>query len=77
MKIMLFHHHKLKRKNLLNGKINCNCVHSGVLKEQHRQQMLGIHDPEEIRNVSFISSQWARNVALKQGAVDVINKAMM
>eukprot|EP00957_Ditylum_brightwellii_P029201 2207302-Ditylum_brightwellii.AAC.1 len=51
-------------------RINADCVYSGVLREQQRQRMLGIHDPEEIEKISAAASLWARNVALERGAVD-------
>jgi len=44
-------------------RINADCVYSGVLREQQRQRMLGIHDPEEIEKISAAASLWARNVA--------------
>eukprot|EP00957_Ditylum_brightwellii_P150906 11490815-Ditylum_brightwellii.AAC.1 len=47
--------------------VNRDCVHSAVFREQHRQQMLGINDVEEMREVSASASQWGRNKALELG----------
>uniref|UniRef100_A0A7S2DYN1 Uncharacterized protein n=1 Tax=Helicotheca tamesis TaxID=374047 RepID=A0A7S2DYN1_9STRA len=51
-------------------KINKDCVLLAVLQEQDRQKTLGIYDPEELRNASKSASEWARNLALKDGAED-------
>mmetsp|Transcript_21451 Transcript_21451/g.31880 ORF Transcript_21451/g.31880 Transcript_21451/m.31880 type:complete len:153 (-) Transcript_21451:137-595(-) len=53
-------------------KINKDCVHFGVLREQHRQQMLGIRDVEEMRKVSSVASQWARKKAFELGIKDTM-----
>eukprot|EP00957_Ditylum_brightwellii_P072197 5488338-Ditylum_brightwellii.AAC.1 len=62
--------HMISPGHLEQVRINRDCVHFGVFKEQHRQRMLGIIDREEIRKVSLTASQWARNKARMQGAVD-------
>mmetsp|Transcript_8566 Transcript_8566/g.12221 ORF Transcript_8566/g.12221 Transcript_8566/m.12221 type:complete len:88 (+) Transcript_8566:93-356(+) len=54
-------------------KINKDCVYFGVLREQQRQRMLGIHDVEEMRKVSSVASKWARKKALELGAIDKLN----
>eukprot|EP00957_Ditylum_brightwellii_P134534 10256168-Ditylum_brightwellii.AAC.1 len=51
-------------------KINADFVYFGVLREQQRQQMLGIYYPEKIQKISAAASLWARNVALERGALD-------
>mmetsp|Transcript_8567 Transcript_8567/g.12223 ORF Transcript_8567/g.12223 Transcript_8567/m.12223 type:complete len:96 (+) Transcript_8567:93-380(+) len=53
-------------------KINKDCVYFGVLREQHRQQMLGIRDVEEMRKVSSVASQWARKKAFELGIKDTM-----
>uniref|UniRef100_A0A7S4SVS4 Uncharacterized protein n=1 Tax=Ditylum brightwellii TaxID=49249 RepID=A0A7S4SVS4_9STRA len=53
-------------------KINRDSVCFGVLREQHRQHMLGIHDKEEIRKVSSIASKWASMKAFELGVLDAI-----
>mmetsp|Transcript_12988 Transcript_12988/g.17455 ORF Transcript_12988/g.17455 Transcript_12988/m.17455 type:complete len:154 (+) Transcript_12988:754-1215(+) len=62
--------HMRSREHLEQTKINTDCVRLGVLKEQQRQKVHGIFDPNELRNISSKASEWAKNKALEQGAIN-------
>mmetsp|Transcript_32968 Transcript_32968/g.43936 ORF Transcript_32968/g.43936 Transcript_32968/m.43936 type:complete len:119 (-) Transcript_32968:89-445(-) len=64
--------HMRSPEHLEQKKINLDCVRLGVLKEQQRQQMFGIFDPNELRNISSKASEWAKNNALQQGTIDAM-----
>uniref|UniRef100_A0A6V2EY48 Uncharacterized protein n=1 Tax=Ditylum brightwellii TaxID=49249 RepID=A0A6V2EY48_9STRA len=49
---------------------NIDFVRISVLREQRKQQMLGIYDQDEMRKKSLSASEWARYIALEQGAAD-------
>mmetsp|Transcript_45298 Transcript_45298/g.68313 ORF Transcript_45298/g.68313 Transcript_45298/m.68313 type:complete len:165 (-) Transcript_45298:313-807(-) len=61
--------HMISPEHFEQIKVNADCVYFGVLREQQRQQRLGVYDPEEIRKVSVAASLWARNVALEKGVI--------
>uniref|UniRef100_A0A6U3SC85 Uncharacterized protein n=2 Tax=Ditylum brightwellii TaxID=49249 RepID=A0A6U3SC85_9STRA len=62
--------HMRSREHLEQTKINMDCVRLGVLKEQQRQKVHGIFDPNELRYISSKASEWAKNKALEQGAIN-------
>uniref|UniRef100_A0A7S4R9E9 Uncharacterized protein n=1 Tax=Ditylum brightwellii TaxID=49249 RepID=A0A7S4R9E9_9STRA len=64
--------HMISPEHFEQKKINRDCVQLGVLKEQQRQEMYGIIDSNELRNISSKASKWARNKALEQGAIDAM-----
>eukprot|EP00957_Ditylum_brightwellii_P017634 1328534-Ditylum_brightwellii.AAC.1 len=59
--------HLVSPELMEQSKINLNSAYWNILKEQHRQRVLGINDMEEMRIVSSAASQWARNKAFEKG----------